>query len=59
MGCQYKYFFVDPFDYYGLLSHHTGERIDQVAEERVIFLQLESRDIGMMEYWVLREMTIQ
>jgi hypothetical protein len=41
MGCQYKYFFVDSLDYHGFLPHHTGECIDQVAEERVTFLQRE------------------
>jgi hypothetical protein len=39
MDCQYEYVPIDPSDHYGFLSHHTGERIDPMAEK------------GIMEYW--------
>jgi len=35
MDRQYEYVFIDPFDHYGFLPYHTGERIDPVAEERM------------------------
>ena len=35
MDCQYEYIFAGHSDYYGLLSHHTGECVNTVAKEGI------------------------
>jgi len=40
MDCQYEYIFVNPSDNNGLLSHHTGQCADPLAEERIRKFQI-------------------
>ncbi len=37
MDCQHQYVPANPSDHHGFLSHHSGERLDQVAEKRMRF----------------------
>ena len=49
MDCQYEYDFVNPPDHHGFLPHHASQRIDPLVEKRIICLQREKWNSGMME----------